>query len=273
LDGQLTEVIALDSRWVITEDARQTPSYSRVLRGKQNNVRSVAQRVQASTKELQGLEQMIVSGHFSPRILNDFRNAVNSIRNTAWAVQTWIGLQEQNRDPYSLITTLSGDRVRQATQIAKDLTLDLQSMEIDFELRDYKTFSRRGQSTFGDSRHENVTPGAQPLLKHPANVLRQKDPWFLAGRRRWVSCGGLAGGFAVTRGRQISVCYRSTLHCSFSGDLPTRVDAISVFKKWSITIVNEVVQLCHRAVLPKECAAAEGHIARISDDLASVVDP
>jgi hypothetical protein len=141
----LTEVIALDSRWVITEDARQTPSYSRVLRGKQNNVRSVAQRVQASTKELQGLEQMIVSGHFSPRILNDFRNAVNSIRNTAWAVQTWIGLQEQNRDPYSLITTLSGDRVRQATQIAKDLTLDLQSMEIDFELRDYKTFSRRGK--------------------------------------------------------------------------------------------------------------------------------
>jgi hypothetical protein len=32
----------------------------------QKNVRSVAERVQAATKELQGLEQMIVSGDFSP---------------------------------------------------------------------------------------------------------------------------------------------------------------------------------------------------------------
>jgi hypothetical protein len=29
--------------------------------------------------------------------------------------------------------TLSGDRVRRATQIARDLTLDLQAMEIDFQ--------------------------------------------------------------------------------------------------------------------------------------------
>ncbi len=87
-----------------------------------------------------------------------------------------------------------------------------------------------------------------------------------------VSCGGLAGGFAVTRGRQESVCYRRTLHRCFPGDLPTRVDAICVLKKRSIAIMNEVVQLCHRAVLPKECAAAEGHIARISDDLAVVIN-
>ena len=119
----------------------------------------------------------------------------------------------------------------------------------------------------------NVIPRAQSLPKHLANILRQNDPRFLAGRGLWVSWGGLAVGFAVTRGRQISVRYRSTLHCCFSGDLPTRVDAVCVLKKRSITIVNEVVQLCHRAVLPKECAAAEGHIARISDDLAFVVDP
>jgi hypothetical protein len=97
------------------------------------NLRSVAQRVQAATRELKGLEQIIVSGSFSPRILCEFRNAVDDIRHTARAVQTWIGLQEQNRDPYSVMATLSADRVRRATQIAKDLTIDLQAMEVDFE--------------------------------------------------------------------------------------------------------------------------------------------
>jgi hypothetical protein len=31
------------------------------------------------------------------------------------------------------MSTLSADRVRRATQMAKDLTLDLQSLEVDFE--------------------------------------------------------------------------------------------------------------------------------------------
>jgi phosphoribosylpyrophosphate synthetase len=97
------------------------------------NVRSVAERLQAATTELQGLEQIILSGDFSPRILSEFRNAVDNIRQTARAVQTWIGLQQQNRDPYSVMTALSADRVRRATQIAKELTIDLQAMEIDFE--------------------------------------------------------------------------------------------------------------------------------------------
>lgn len=96
------------------------------------DVRSVAERLQNATKELQSLEQIIVSGDFSPRILSEFRNAVDNIRHTARAVQNWIGLQEQNRDPYSVMTTLSADRVRRAIQIAKELTIDLQAMEIDF---------------------------------------------------------------------------------------------------------------------------------------------
>jgi multidrug resistance efflux pump len=101
---------------------------------RQQNVRSVSERLRTATTELQVLEQIIVSGDFSPRILSEFRNAVDSIRHTARTVQTWIGLQEQNRDPYTAMTTLSADRVRRATQIANDLTIDLQSLEVDFEI-------------------------------------------------------------------------------------------------------------------------------------------
>ena len=93
---------------------------------------SIARRLQQTTEELKTLEQLIVSGDFSPRILSEFRNAVDSVRQTARVVQTWMGLQQQHRDPYSVMSTLSEDRVRRATQIAKDLTIDLQSLEVDF---------------------------------------------------------------------------------------------------------------------------------------------
>jgi len=93
--------------------------------------RSIAERLQGAAQEVKALEQLIVSGDFSPRILGDFRNAVDSVRQTARIVQLWMGLQREHRDPYSVLTTLSEDRVRRATQLAKDLTVDLQSLDVD----------------------------------------------------------------------------------------------------------------------------------------------
>ncbi|HKH99490.1 MAG TPA: hypothetical protein VJ999_10310 [Candidatus Sulfotelmatobacter sp.] len=93
---------------------------------------SIAERLQEATAELRTLEQLIVAGDFSPRILSEFRNAVDSVRQTARVVQMWVRLQQQRRDPYSAMSALSEDRVRRATQIAKDLTIDLQSLEVDF---------------------------------------------------------------------------------------------------------------------------------------------
>lgn len=94
--------------------------------------RTITERLQRTTEDLRELEQLIVAGDFSPRILSDFRNAVDSIRQTARVAQMWVGLQQQHRDPYAAMSTLAGDRVRRATQIAKDLTIDLQSLEVDF---------------------------------------------------------------------------------------------------------------------------------------------
>jgi hypothetical protein len=76
----------------------------------------------------------------------------------------------------------------------------------------------------------------------------------------------------VTRGRQKSLRYGRTLHCRFARDLPTRVDAISVFEKRSIGAVNKTVEVQHRTVLPEEGTATEGLIARIPDDLSFIVN-
>jgi hypothetical protein len=77
--------------------------------------------------------RLVPSSNCSPRVLSDFRSAIDNIRQTAWAVQQWIELQQQDRDPYSVLGILSVERVRRATQITKDLTIDLESMEVSLE--------------------------------------------------------------------------------------------------------------------------------------------
>lgn len=95
--------------------------------------RLVAERLKATTDELQKLEKLVISGDCAPRVLCDFRDAVDSIRQTAWAVQQWSELQQQHRDPYTVLEILSSERVRRATQITRDLTTDLESLELGLE--------------------------------------------------------------------------------------------------------------------------------------------
>ena len=38
-----------------------------------------------------------------------------------------------HRDPYTVLGVLSAERVRRATQIAKDLTMDLESLDLGLE--------------------------------------------------------------------------------------------------------------------------------------------
>lgn len=96
---------------------------------------SLSGRLKAATQELQDLEKLVLSGNFSPRVLSEFRTSVDNIRQTTWAVQQWSELQEQHRDPYAVLGILSQERVRRATQVTRDLTLDLESLELDMDTK------------------------------------------------------------------------------------------------------------------------------------------
>ncbi len=92
----------------------------------------IAARLQAATANLVELEILVKQGELNPRVLSEFRDSVDQVRSTAWAVQQWIGLREKG-DPYSLLPILAEQRVRRATQLAKDLTIDLESVDVGLE--------------------------------------------------------------------------------------------------------------------------------------------
>ena len=95
-----------------------------------NSGSSLTERLRATTVELQELENSVISGDLDPRVLSEFRNAVDHIRNTAWAVQQWVGAKEQSTDHYAVLPALAVQRVHRATQLANDLCLDLQAVEV-----------------------------------------------------------------------------------------------------------------------------------------------
>jgi len=98
----------------------------------------LSERLKAATDELQKLEKLVMSGDCAPRVLGEFRSAVDSIRQTAWAVQQWTELQQQHRDPYKVLGILGEERIRRATQLTKDLTIDLESQELGLETEGLK---------------------------------------------------------------------------------------------------------------------------------------
>ena len=101
--------------------------------GPQSAGNALAARLQSATANLAELEQAVKSGDLDPRVLQDFRASVDLIRGTAWAVQQWIGLKEKSADPYSLLPVLAAQRVQRMTQLARDLTVDLESVEVGID--------------------------------------------------------------------------------------------------------------------------------------------
>jgi len=108
----------------------------------------LASRLQKTTAELRELEQVIKSGDIDPRVLREFRQAVDHLRQTAWVVQQWLELKAQRRDAYTVLVLLTAERVRRATNLCNDLALDLDATELTFETEGIDTLFHAVEGLF-----------------------------------------------------------------------------------------------------------------------------
>ena len=66
-------------------------------------------------------------------ILTDFRDALNRIRNTAWAAQQLVASQLSEQGPEGIASLMASERVRSAYQLCRALGEDLTSADIPFQ--------------------------------------------------------------------------------------------------------------------------------------------
>jgi hypothetical protein len=97
-------------------------------------VPDVSGRLQQVTVELRRIQDLLISeSEVDGRILTDFRDAVNRIRNTAWAIQQYAESKTTEKDPQTVLSVLAGERVRVAYQLCKLVQEDLNNTEIQFQ--------------------------------------------------------------------------------------------------------------------------------------------
>jgi hypothetical protein len=94
----------------------------------------VSEKLQGLTDELRRIQGLMTTGSdFDPRILSEFRDTVNRVRTTAWAMQQYVETKENDRDTASVLTLLAGERIRAAYQLCELIRADLKNEEVRFQ--------------------------------------------------------------------------------------------------------------------------------------------
>jgi len=90
-------------------------------------------QLKKTSAQLVSLVYAMQSGSIEPSILKEFRDAVDYVRKTAWAVEEWQERQLQQHDPQTVLPLLTAERIRRATQLSEAISTDLAAHKVTRE--------------------------------------------------------------------------------------------------------------------------------------------
>jgi hypothetical protein len=93
-------------------------------------------QVKKTGVELQKLEKSLQAEGIDFRLLNEFRDTVDTLRTTALAVQQLRELQLKGRDDSEIVSMLVADRVRRATNLCHELVADIDAGKLSRETKE-----------------------------------------------------------------------------------------------------------------------------------------
>ena len=93
----------------------------------------LSSRLKKTNEELRNLQTSVKTGMIDVKVLMDFRTATERARQASAAVQQWLDAQGKGGDPYKLLGQVVRQRVEMATRLVQDVTVDLESLDVDFD--------------------------------------------------------------------------------------------------------------------------------------------
>ncbi|HSK43861.1 MAG TPA: PilZ domain-containing protein [Candidatus Binatia bacterium] len=84
-------------------------------------------QVTRTIEELNQVEQGLVIDKVDPRIIAQFHDAVEHLRQTAWSVVQWVELNSSGGDPFEVLPQLEAERMHMLRKLAHNVTADLDS--------------------------------------------------------------------------------------------------------------------------------------------------
>jgi hypothetical protein len=96
--------------------------------------RNVSERLGKAVAELRSLDRLLRSGEeIEARILTDFRDSLNRVRNAAWSAQQYLAQKDIGEDPANLRSILASERVRATYQLCQAVQHDLSTRAVKFQ--------------------------------------------------------------------------------------------------------------------------------------------
>jgi hypothetical protein len=87
-------------------------------------------RLKKAAADLRTIEEEIRKGDADPRVLREFRDAVDFVRKSAWAVYEYQERQIRHKDASTVLSLLTLERVRRGTQLNNDIASDFDAREL-----------------------------------------------------------------------------------------------------------------------------------------------
>jgi hypothetical protein len=93
----------------------------------------ISDRLASAITELRALQEPLLYGRVDPRVLTDFRDALNRIRNTAWAAQQSANVPLFDQGATTVASYLTSERIRAAYQLCRSLHGDICRDDLEFQ--------------------------------------------------------------------------------------------------------------------------------------------
>jgi hypothetical protein len=94
---------------------------------------NVSEKLADVIVQLCALQEPLLTAEVDPRVLVDFRDALNRIRNTAWAAQQSANAPLFDQGAATVASYLTAERIRAAYQLCRSLHGDICRDDIEFQ--------------------------------------------------------------------------------------------------------------------------------------------
>jgi hypothetical protein len=128
--GALSELSSEKAMWIA---GRAGGNENRPMADSPKRDPELSSRLRKTNEELKNLQNSVKTGMINVKVLMDFRTATERARQASAAVQQWLDAQGKGGDPYKLMEQVVKQRVEMVTQLIKDVTVDLESLDVDLD--------------------------------------------------------------------------------------------------------------------------------------------
>jgi len=91
----------------------------------------ISQRIMRTVTELNDLEQSLVKEQVDPRLIAQFHDAVEHLRQTAWTLQQFLDLNASGGDPFDVLPQLEAERMHMLGKLAHNVNADIDATSVN----------------------------------------------------------------------------------------------------------------------------------------------